>query len=48
VHRNEKVNNFRFFKTFIDFEILHTVNVEKGIISCGVQNAKGVSSVCHT
>ena len=36
MYRNEEVNNLRFINIFIHFEILHSVDVEKGIISCGV------------
>jgi hypothetical protein len=48
VYRNKEVNNFLFFNILIDFEILHSVDVEKGIVSCGVQDARGVPSACHT
>ena len=48
MYRNNEVNHFLYFNFFNDFEILHSVDVEKGTISCGVQNAKGVSSACHT
>jgi hypothetical protein len=44
----KKLTTSVFFNILIDFEILHSVDVEKGIISCGVQNARGVPSACHT